>query len=38
MPGNKRAIKALSDEETATLRRVEGMGIGQLMQINPPSW
>jgi hypothetical protein len=28
MPGNKRAIKAVSDEETAALRRVEGMGIG----------
>ena len=28
MPGNKRAIKALSDEETAALGRVEGMGIG----------
>jgi hypothetical protein len=28
MPGNKRAIKAVSDEETAALRRVEGMCIG----------
>jgi hypothetical protein len=27
MPGNKRAIEAVPDEETAAPRRVEGKGI-----------